>query len=68
MLVDAGAKIIREIAAVPTGQMMYASHPDGSVVEYVQWTPELVEQLIEAPRRAGKLASQTYTFELNLPG
>ena len=57
-LVDAGAEIIRDIAPVPTGRMMYARHPDGATVEYVQWTPELVEQLIEAPRRAGKLASQ----------
>ncbi len=58
VLVDAGAEIIREIAPVPTGHMMYARHPDGAVVEYVQWTPELVEQLIMAPQRAGKLASQ----------
>ena len=58
VLADAGAEIIREIAAVPTGRMMYARHPDGAVVEYVQWTPELVEQLIAAPQRAGKLASQ----------
>ena len=57
-LVQAGAEITREISAVPTGRMMYARHPDGVVVEYVQWTPELVEELIEAPRRAGKLASQ----------
>ena len=35
-----------------------ARHPDGIVVEYVQWTPELVEQFIRAPQRAGKLASE----------
>lgn len=57
-LVEAGAEITREIAPVPTGRMMYARHPDGAVVEYVQWTPELIEQIIEAPRRAGKLASE----------
>lgn len=57
-LVEAGAEITREIAPVPTGRMMYARHPDGAVVEYVQWTPALVEQIIDAPRRAGKLASQ----------
>lgn len=57
-LVKAGAEIIREIALVPTGRMMYARHPDGAVVEYVQWTPELVEQIIDGPRRAGKLASE----------
>ena len=58
LLVEAGAEIVRDIAPVPTGRMMYARHPDGAVVEYVQWTPELVEQFITAPQRAGKLASQ----------
>ncbi len=58
VLIDSGAEIIREIASVPTGRMMYARHPDGAVVEYVQWTPELIEQFIEAPRRAGKLSSE----------
>ena len=58
ILMDAGAEIIRDIAPVPTGRMMYARHPDGAVVEYVHWTPELVEQFIAAPQRAGTLASQ----------
>ena len=57
-LVAAGAQITREIEPVPTGRMMYARHPDGASVEYVEWTPELVEQFIHAPQRAGKLASQ----------
>lgn len=57
-LVEDGAEITREIAAVPTGRMMYARHPDGAIVEYVQWTAELVEQIIEGPRRAGKLTSE----------
>lgn len=58
LLMEAGAEIIRDIAPVPTGHMMYARHPDGTVVEYVQWTQELVERLISAPQRAGRLASQ----------
>lgn len=57
-LVEAGAEITRDIAPVPTGRMMYARHPDGSLVEYVEWTPDLVERLIEAPRRRGTLASE----------
>ena len=57
-LVEAGSEITREIEPVPTGRMMYARHPDGASVEYVEWTPELVEQFIHAPQRAGKLASQ----------
>lgn len=56
-LVAAGAEITREIASVPTGQTMYARHPDCAVVEYVQWTPDLVERIIDAARRAGTLAS-----------
>ena len=57
-LVEAGAEITREIAEVPTGRMMYARHPDGAVVEYVEFNAELVERIIEAPRRAGRLASE----------
>lgn len=34
----------------PTGWMFYARHPDGTEVEYIQWTDELVEQII-APAR-----------------
>lgn len=58
LLVDTGATIVQEIAPVPTGRMMYARHPDGAIVEYVEWTPDLVEQFIVAPQRAGRLASQ----------
>lgn len=58
LLIEAGAEIVREITHVPTGRMMYVRHPDGAIVEYVQWTAELVEQFIETPRRAGVLASQ----------
>jgi hypothetical protein len=31
----------------PTGTMLYARHPDGVSVEYVQWLPELVARIIE---------------------
>lgn len=57
-LIEAGAEITQDVVPVPTGRMMYARHADGILVEYVQWTPELMEQFIEAPRRAGKLSSQ----------
>jgi predicted enzyme related to lactoylglutathione lyase len=53
-----GASVVRDIEDVPTGRMMYMKHADGSVVEYVQWTPELVEKNIFAPLRAGTPASQ----------
>jgi len=53
-----GAEITLPIAPAPTGRFLYAKHPDGNVVEYVEWTPELVEKWIAAPQREGKLASQ----------
>lgn len=53
-----GASVVRDIVDIPTGQMMYMKHADGSVVEYVQWTSELVERHILAPLRAGTPASQ----------
>jgi hypothetical protein len=53
-----GASVVRDIVAIPNGQMMYMKHADGIVVEYVQWTSELVERHILAPLRAGTPASQ----------
>lgn len=53
-----GASLVRDIEDVPTGRMMYVKHADGSVVEYVQWTPELAETNIFAPLRNGTPASQ----------
>jgi hypothetical protein len=57
-LVRADAEIVRDIETVPTGRMLYARHGDGSVVEYVQWNDDLIERLVESPRRAGTLSSQ----------
>ncbi|SKA34491.1 hypothetical protein [Consotaella salsifontis] len=57
-LLASGASVVRDIHTIPTGRMMYMKHADGSVVEYVQWAPELVERHILAPLRAGKPASQ----------
>ena len=57
-LLKIGASVIRDIGDIPTGRMMYVKHADGSVVEYVQWLPELIEQHIHAPLRAGTPASQ----------
>jgi hypothetical protein len=57
-LLALGATVMRDVEDVPTGRTMYMQHADGSVVEYVQWTPELVERHIFAPLRAGTPASQ----------
>jgi predicted enzyme related to lactoylglutathione lyase len=45
-LVQAGAVITQAISASPTGTMLYARHPDGTHMEYVQWKPEYVRQII----------------------
>ena len=57
-LLTNGASVVRDIRDIPTGRMMYMKHADGSVVEYVQWAPELVERHVFAPLRAGTPASQ----------
>ena len=58
VLLANGASIVSDIEEVPTGRMMYVKHADGSVVEYVQWTSELVEKHISAPLREGTPSSQ----------
>jgi hypothetical protein len=57
-LLDCGATITQPIVVVPTGRMLYARHADGLHVEYVEWTPELVEQFIRRPQREGRLSSE----------
>jgi hypothetical protein len=53
-----GASVVRDVQDVATGRMMYMRHADGSVVEYVQWTPELAEKNVFAPLRDGTPSSQ----------
>jgi predicted enzyme related to lactoylglutathione lyase len=45
-LVRAGAVITLPISDAPTGTMLYARHPDGAHVEYVQFKEELVDRII----------------------
>jgi predicted enzyme related to lactoylglutathione lyase len=47
LLEQAGAVITQPPVPTPTGTMLYARHPDGTSVEYVQWLPELVARIIE---------------------
>ncbi len=47
-LLAAGATITKPEATSPSGRYLYAQHPDGFHVEYVQWKPELVAQFITA--------------------
>ena len=58
MLLANGASVLQDVKDITNGRMMYMLHADGSVVEYVEWTPELVERHILAPLRAGTPASQ----------
>lgn len=57
-LLAGGATITQPPIDVPTGRMLYARHADGMHVEYVQWTDDLVERLIRAPQREGRLSSE----------
>ncbi len=45
-LLQHGAVLTQPRVVVPTGINLYARHPDGAEVEYVQWKPELVERII----------------------
>ncbi|MBK0373553.1 VOC family protein [Streptomyces californicus] len=45
-LASAGAVITTPAAPGPTGRFLYARHADGTEIEYVEWTPELVRRII----------------------
>jgi hypothetical protein len=41
-----GGEIIRAEEVSASGRYLWARHPDGTMVEYVQWNPALVKQFI----------------------
>lgn len=45
-VVAAGATITQQAQPSETGRFLYARHADGSLVEYVQWNPELVAAIL----------------------
>ncbi|MFF8731815.1 VOC family protein [Streptomyces sp. NPDC015171] len=45
-LESAGATITTPVTAGPTGRFLYARHADGTEIEYVEWTPDLVRRII----------------------
>lgn len=47
-----GAEIMMPVSDAITGKMMFSKTSDGVVVEYVQWTPEIWEQVRTAERAA----------------
>jgi predicted enzyme related to lactoylglutathione lyase len=47
LLEQAGAVITYPFTRTPNGAMLYARHPDGNVVEYVEWLPEIVKRIIK---------------------
>jgi predicted enzyme related to lactoylglutathione lyase len=47
-----GAEILGAPVQVPTGTMVYVRHADGTQVEYLQFTPDLVERIIGDPANA----------------
>ncbi|MDR3728148.1 MAG: VOC family protein [Terracidiphilus sp.] len=46
LLLAAGAKITVPPSESDSGVFLYARHPDGVDVEYVQWKPELVKRIL----------------------
>ena len=48
-LIDHGAVIVKDDFEAETGCFFYARHPDGAVVEYLQWKPDLIARLIPKP-------------------
>lgn len=52
-----GAVITQPMTELPADRMLYARHPDGSHVEYIEWSDDLVEQFIRGPQREGRLSS-----------
>ncbi len=53
-----GAEITTPLFDAPTGRGFYARHLDGTVVEYVEWKDELIEEWVRKPLREGRLSSQ----------
>jgi pimeloyl-ACP methyl ester carboxylesterase len=47
-----GAEVLDAPVPVPTGTMVYVRHADGTRVEYLQFTPDLVERVIGEPASA----------------
>jgi predicted enzyme related to lactoylglutathione lyase len=47
-----GGEIIRAEEISPSGRYLWARHKDGTMVEYVQWNPELVDLLITNVQQA----------------
>ncbi|MET7640877.1 VOC family protein [Streptomyces sp. NPDC005438] len=52
-LEDAGAVLTTPLTEGGTGRFLYARHPDGSGVEYVEWAPELVREVLGAGEHRG---------------
>ncbi|OUC80764.1 VOC family protein [Gordonia lacunae] len=44
-----GAEVIGESESA-TGRFAYVRHPDGAVVEYVEWSPEVVASVLGTPK------------------
>lgn len=51
VVVAAGGAIVAPAAESATGSFLYARHADGSLVEYVQWRPELVARIVDGAGR-----------------
>ncbi|MFC8528731.1 VOC family protein [Nocardia sp. NPDC057227] len=46
LLAEAGATVTHGPEESATGRFLYARHPDGALVEYVEWSTEVREQVL----------------------
>lgn len=46
LVVSLGGVLRAPTVTGPTGSIFYARHPDGTEVEYLQWTDEIVDRVI----------------------
>jgi predicted enzyme related to lactoylglutathione lyase len=45
ILKQGGAEIVTPITEAPTGWSLFTRNPDGVVIEWVQWRPDIWEQV-----------------------
>lgn len=48
LLEEEGAVITKAAEPGPTGTLLFARHPDGTHMEYIEWHPELVQKIISS--------------------
>ncbi len=53
-LLEAGAEIIHDRIEAPSGSVLYARNSDGVVVEWLQYSPEILRKVVPAAWHPGE--------------